>query len=88
MSLILCKMEFDVVLDCEGKTIAELGILAKRLGEDEARRAHMTTATLIRSIDELPKDWEGSIPYREDLKDETTCAQVLAKMSDSEERRP
>jgi hypothetical protein len=83
MSLILCRMEFDVVLNVEEeKTMGEIGELAKRFGEEEAGNAKMTTATLVSSPGCLPREWLDSIPYSEDAKsqDDRTCRQILKQV--------
>ena len=89
MALILCKMEFDVMLDVDGKTVSELEEIAKRVGRGEVDFARLLSAESIRSIDAVPPDWRRSVPYHVDNSDDDrTCEQRLSPRRSPPNTRP
>ena len=81
MSLILCHLHLDVVIQCEGKTLGEIGELAKRFANDEIRNGiRVGSCELVTSVEQLPEGWRSSLPYREShdsWRSGWTCRQIL-----------
>ena len=70
MSLILCKLTLDVVIEADGKTVEENGRLAKQFASDELDHI---------ALSQLPRNWHDSLPYRDpSVGPELTCRQILA----------
>lgn len=85
MSLILCHLHLDVVIECEGKTLGEIGELAKRFASDEIRNGiEVGSCELVTSVEQLPAGWRSSLPYRdrcESFAPALTCRQILEAKS-------
>jgi hypothetical protein len=82
MSLILCHLSLEVVIECESKTMGELGQLAKRFAEEEIRNGSDSLqcgrCELVTAVEQLPLSWRSSRPYRSpDIGPELTCRQIL-----------
>lgn len=79
MSLILCKLTLDVVIEADGKTVEENGRLAKQFASDELDHIALESTELVTSLSQLPRNWHDSLPYRDpSVGPELTCRQILA----------
>ena len=80
MTLVLCHLDMEVMLDIDttNKDLKDIEFAAKWLGEEELCRAKLKSAEVVPSIEALPKNWKGALPYREDRSGpELTCDQIL-----------
>jgi hypothetical protein len=80
MTLVLCHLDVEIMLDIDisNKGFKDIELAAKWLGEEELCRAKLKSAEVVPSIEALPKNWKGALPYREDRSGpELTCDQIL-----------
>jgi hypothetical protein len=78
MSLILCKLSLEVVVDADTMGKAS-GDLAKRFASDELDHLQLDSVEWVTSLSQLPRNWHDSLPYRDpNIGPELTCRQILA----------
>ena len=78
MSLVLCRLSLDVVIECADKTVAETEELAQRFVREEIDRIKLDSVELITSLSQLSRDWHDSLPYRDpNIGPDLTCRQIL-----------
>ncbi len=84
--LMKCTFEIDILVDVDGKTVAQVEEFAARYLRDECDHAEAISVEAVTGQN-LPKVWEDSLPYRDpDVGPELTCRQILSAATKGPER--
>ena len=74
------EYELLVVADSERQAESE----AEYYAGDDGSEPSLTVATKVRKIEDVPADWQDSIPFGGDRKDERTCRERVTPNDQAE----